>query len=222
MAVAGKTRLSRKAIKQPDEFITLTNRALIWAREHQRVVMWGGAGLLAVLVALGIAGAYRGARDRDANADLPRAINKLQAKDYAGAAIALIDLSGRWEGTGVAPVAALLGANAAIAGGDPDKAIAELSLVQGQSAALPSYLQQQVLVAWGAALEGKQQWSDAAAKYKEAAAMSGPYSAEAILGEARTRALGGDADGARDLYRQAYQQFPDLPDREVIAAKAQL
>ena len=222
MAVAGKTRLSRKAIKQPDEFITLTNRALMWARDHQQIVMWGGAGLLAVFVALGIAGAYRGARDRDANADLARAINKLQAKDYAGAATALIDLSGRWEGTGVAPVAALLGANAAITGGDPDKAIAELSHLQGQSAALPSYLQQQVLLAWGTALEGKQQWSDAAAKYKDAAAMSGPYTADAILGEARTRALGGDADGARDLYRQAYQQFPDLPDREVIAAKAQL
>ena len=62
----------------------------------------------------------------------------------------------------------------------------------------------------------------AAGKYKEAAAVSGPYTVEAILGEARTRDLGGQGDSARALYKQAYEQFPDVPDREVIAAKAQL
>ena len=222
MAVAGKHRLSRKAIKQPDEFITFTNRALLWAREHQQLVTWAGAGVVAILVVLGVAGAYRGARDRDANADLGRAMSKLDGKDYAGASTALTEVAGRWEGTGVAPIAALLGANAALDGGDADKAITQLSSLQGQSATLPSYLQQQILLAWGAALETKQQWLDAAAKYKEAGAVSGPYTVEAILGEARTRDLGGQGDSARALYKQAYEQFPDVPDREVIAAKAQL
>jgi hypothetical protein len=49
--------------------------------------------------------------------------------------------------------------------------------------------------------------------------MSGPYTAEATLGEARTRELGGQADKARDLYRQVYEQFPDLPDRDLVGSK---
>jgi len=119
----------------------------------------------------------------------------------------------------VAPVAALLGANAAIRGGDPDKAIDALTRLQATAATLPIYMQQELLLAWATALESKQQWLDAAAKYKDAAAVSGPYTGAAVLGEARAREKGGEVDRARELYRQAYEQFPDLPDRDVIAAK---
>lgn len=217
--MAEKVRLRRKDIKQPDEFITLSGQALTWIRGHQQLVTWLGAGLLAIVVAIGIATAYRNARVRDANADLARALNKFGASDYAAASTELIDLSNRWEGTSVAPVAALLGANAAISAGDADKAIAQLTRVQAESAKLPPYLQQQLLLAWGVALEAKQQWLDAAAKYKDAAALTGPYTGAAVLGEARTRELGGEMDRARELYRQAYDQFPDLPSRDLIAAK---
>ncbi len=217
--MAQKARFRRKDIKRPDEFITLTGHALAWARRHQQLMLWCGAGVVAILVALGVATAYRGARARDANADLSRALTKLGANDFAAAARELIGLSVRWEGTEVAPVAALLGANAAIRSGDADKAIAELARLETHAATMPPYLQQQLLLAWGAALEAKQQWLDAAAKYKGAAALSGPYTSDAILGEARTRELGGETERARELYRQAYEQFPDLPDRDLIAAK---
>jgi tetratricopeptide (TPR) repeat protein len=219
IAVADKARLRRKDIKRPDEFITLSGRALSWVRQHQQLAIWGGAGLLACLVAVGIASAYRGARERDANADLSRALAKIAANDYAGAASELIEVSGRWEGTGVSAVAGLLGANAALRGGDADKAITELTRLQAHSAELPAYLQQQLLLSWGAALESKQQWLDAATKYKEATVFVGPYAADAMLGEARTRELGGQADIALELYRQVYEQFPDLPDRDMVAAK---
>lgn len=68
--MADKARLRRKDIKRPDEFFTLTGRALTWVRQHQQLATWGGVGLLACLVAVGVASAYRGARQRDANADL--------------------------------------------------------------------------------------------------------------------------------------------------------
>ena len=220
--MAEKSRLRRKDIKQPDEFVTLSTQALGWARAHQQLVIWSGAGLVAILVVLGIVTAYSGARTRDANADLARALTALGTKDYAAAATDLIDISGRWDGTGVAPLAGLFGANAAIDAGDADKALAELTRLQASATRLPPYLQQEMLLAWGSALEAKQQWLDAAAKYKEAAGMSGPYTGNAIVGEARARERGGDADRARELYRQAYDQFPDLPERDLIATKIQL
>jgi tetratricopeptide (TPR) repeat protein len=217
--VANKARLRRKDIKRPDEFITLTSHALGWVRQHRQLATWGGVGLLVCLVAVGVATAYRGARERDANADLSRALTKLASNDYSGAASELMEVSGRWEGTGVSPVAGLLGANAALRAGDADKAITELTRLQARSSELPAYLQQQLLVAWGAALESKQQWLDAATKYKEATILTGPYTVEAMMGEARTRELGGQADIALELYREVYEQFPDLPDRDMVAAK---
>jgi tetratricopeptide (TPR) repeat protein len=84
---------------------------------------------------------------------------------------------------------------------------------------LPVYLQQQRLLIWGAALESKQQWADAAAKYKEAAALSGPYTGDAVVGEARAQEQAGDAARAKELYRQAYDQFPELPGRDLLSSK---
>ena len=45
--MAEKVRLRRKDIKRPDEFITLTGQALAWGREHQQLVIWAAAGLIA-------------------------------------------------------------------------------------------------------------------------------------------------------------------------------
>ena len=119
--MAEKVRLRRKDIKRPDEFHTLTSQAVAWAKEHQQLATWGGVAAIAIIVAIGIAAAYRGARERDANADLARAMQTLGANDYAAAASALLEVSGRWDGTGVAPVAGLLGANAALRGGVPTR-----------------------------------------------------------------------------------------------------
>jgi tetratricopeptide (TPR) repeat protein len=209
--VADKVRLRRKDIKQPDEFITLTTQAAIWARGHQTAAIGIGVGAVAILLAIGIATAYHGARVRDANADLSRALTKLEANDFQ-AATDRPDRGLRPLGRDRdCPAATLLAANAAVDAGNPDAAIAELGKLQAQSGSLPWYLQQQTLVAWGVALEAKHEWLDAAEKYKQAAALTGPYTGAAVLGEARTRELGGETDRARELYRQAYEQFPRSP-----------
>ena len=215
--MAEKARLSHKEAKQPDEFIHLTGQAFAWGRTHQQTVIWGGIAAAVLVAALGITTAYRSAQRRDANADLTRALNKVQGNDFAGASADFAALSERWSGTEVASIASLMAANTALRAGETDKAITTLGGVPSTS--LPPYLQQQVLLAWGAALEAKQQWPDAAEKYKAAAAISGPYTGSAIVGEARAREAAGDAEKARALYRQAYEQFPDLPGREVLATK---
>lgn len=217
--MAEKARLSHKEAKAPDEFITLTTNAVAWGRGHQQTVIWAGVGLAVLVAALGIATAYRSAERRDANADLARALTKVSNNDFPGATTELTTVSERWAGTSIAPLATLLAANSALRAGEPDKAITALGSLQPTSASLPSYLQQQIVLTWAAALESKQQWTDAADKYRDAAAIAGPYTGEAIVGEARAREHAGDAEKARALYRQAYEQFPDLPGRELLATK---
>lgn len=219
--MADNARVSRKEIrhelKAPDRYITLTGQAITWSRNHQQLAIGIGVAAAVLIAALGIGSAYRAAQRRDANADLARAMAKLQADDFAAAATELTAVSDRWSGSSVAAVARLMAADSALRAGEADQAIALLGQVP--VAALPTYLRQQLLVVSGAALERKQQWAEAAGKYKEAAALSGPYTGNAVVGEARALEQSGDADRARDLYRQAYEQFPDLPGRELLATK---
>jgi tetratricopeptide (TPR) repeat protein len=218
-SVAEKGRLTRKEIKQPDEFITLSGQALTWIRANQQLVTVIGVGLAILVAVIGIAGAYRAAQRRDANADLARALSKYDGSDFGAAATQLDEVATRWSGTQIASLASLLAANSALRAGEADKALAALGGIQ--SAGLPVYLQQQRFVAWGAALEAKAQWADAATKYQDAAALSGPYTGEAIVGQARAQEKAGDAAKAKELYRQAYEQFPEMPGRDLLATKFQ-
>lgn len=217
--MAENVRLTRKELKGPDVVQTLAGQAVRWSRGHQQIVTAIGIGAAVVVAAIGIMGAYRSAERRDANNDLARAMAPLDTNQFAEAATALTEVSTRWKGSAVAPLAALLAANSALQAGQADQAIAALSGLDASS--LPVYLQQQRLLAWGAALETKQQWADAAAKYKDAAALSGPYTGDAIVGEARALEQAGDAARAKELYRQAYDQFPELPGRDLLATKFQ-
>lgn len=215
--MADNARLTRKEIKQPDQFHALSGRVVGWGRAHQQAVIASLAGVVVVLAAVAIFGAYRAAQLRDANADLAAGLAKLDSADYAGAAGALREVSTQWSGTRIAPVAALLAANSALRAGEADRAIETLAALD--AAALPSYLQQQRLLSWGAALEAKQQWDEAATRYREAAALNGPYTGEAVVGEARVLEQAGQRDRAKELYRQAYDQFPEYPGRELLSAK---
>lgn len=214
-----KARMSRKDLKQPDEFLTLSRQAVAWGRGHQQLVIGGAIGVAVLVAVLGIATAYSAAQRRDANADLAQALAKLSASDFVGATTELTTVADRWSGTKVGPIARLLAADSALREGEADKAIGILSSLQPASSSLPPYLQQQLLFVWGAALESKQQWADAATRYKDAATIAGPYTGDAVVGEARSREQAGEIDKAQELYRQAYEQFPDLPGREFLATK---
>jgi tetratricopeptide (TPR) repeat protein len=74
-------------------------------------------------------------------------------------------------------------------------------------------------VAWAAAFEWEQRWGEAAARYQEAAALVGPYSGEALVGEARAREQAGELEQSRELYRRAFEQFPELPARDLLQSK---
>ncbi len=218
-AVARK-RITRKDLKKPDEFISWTNQALAWLRQNRRAALWGSGVTLALVAAVGGTLAYNAARAREANAELGRAMSTLAAGNFAEAARDLTQVADRWHGSPVSPIAQLLAANSDLRAGELEAAIAAFEKLEPRSGELPPYLRQQLLFAWGAALEGKGQWQQAAAKYAAAGELSGPYTGDAVLGEARAWQQAGEEGRARHLYRKAYDQFPQLPERDVISSKA--
>lgn len=215
-----KTRIRRKDLKKPDEFVTQTGKALEWISAHYQLAAAVGGGLLLVGAAIGVASAFRSAKIRDANADLALAMASLRGSDLSNAATSLTNAAQRWDSTPIAELASLLAANTEIRLGQNDNAIKRLSELLSKSGnELPSYLKQQALVAWGAALEEKSDWTTAAAKYQAAAEISGPYTAQAVLHEARAREQLGEKERATELYRKLYDQFPEFPDREIVRSK---
>jgi hypothetical protein len=214
-----KTRIRRKDLKRPDEFVTLSARAIVKLREHGRAVAWAGGAAILLLTGVGGAMALRSAKLRDANADLGRAMATLRGGAGSEAAVELAKVSERWGSTPVAKLAELLEAHEQLRLGSPQTTIELLQGLEVHAAELPPFLQQQMLCAWGAALETQKDWTGAASRYRQAASRGGPYTATAIVGEARVLELSGDKAAAAELYRKAYNEFPELPSRQRIASK---
>jgi outer membrane protein assembly factor BamD (BamD/ComL family) len=211
-------RIRRKDLRKPDQFVTQTAHVVAWVRANSTLAIAVGGGLVALLLAIAIIGAFRSARQRDANEDLGRAMATLRAENLAGAAGELSEVSRRWNGTMPAHLASMLAASTELRLGNVDKAIASLQELDA-SKDLPPYLRQQLLLVWGYALAQKKSWPEALAKYESAEALGGPYTSQAVLGQARTKEASGDAEAAKSLYRKFYDQFPEAPGRDVVESK---
>jgi tetratricopeptide (TPR) repeat protein len=213
--------VSRKdLLKAPDELVTLTARAVQWAQKNRTTVTWIAGTLVVLLVALVLGSGFRAARAREANEDLGRALSALRDDDTASAATRLKEVAERWSGSVQGQIAAGIRPSTELRAGSGDTVATDAQNALQSTPDLPAYLHQQLRLAWAFALEKKGQWKEAAEKYAEAAAGSGPYRGLAVLGEARARAQLGENDRARELYRTYVEEFPDVPDRELIEAKS--
>jgi len=207
MAKDRMDREERKELRGPDEFITATTGVFTWAQSNSRAVLAvvGVAG--AVFLGAGFYYSQQAAQRRDANADLAAALATYREGDYAAAAESFDRVAEQWKGASVAPLAAVLTANSRVRAEDPKGAIEMLTSIGADE--LPAHLRQQHALAWATALEVQDDWAGAATKYAEASAAEGPYTADAMVGEARMRARLGEADRSAELYRKALSDFPD-------------
>jgi outer membrane protein assembly factor BamD (BamD/ComL family) len=213
-----RRRFRRRDLKRPDEFVSRGQELLLWARDNGRLLAQIGAGVAVVAVVAAGFVSVRGARTRQANDDLTRALGQFRAGNYSQAATELADVASRWQSTNAGRIAKLYAANADLKANNFESAASLLQdvLASGQ---WPPYLRQQALVTLALALERKGDTQEAAARYAEAAALEGPYAPQAVLGEARCREQSGDKEAARKLYERFVRDFPQAPDSEVISAK---
>jgi len=214
-----KDRMDRKELRQPDEFMVVTGNAVEWARKNTSTVLAIAGGLAAVFLGAVFYNSYQAAQVRESNGDFASSLSTFASGEYDSAATQLAGVSQRWAETPVGPLAALLEANSQLRAGDADAALTTLGGLP--SAGLPSYLAQQRELLWGAALEAQENWAEAASKYAGAAATGGPYTAEAMIGEARCRARTGDSAAARELYQKVVDEYPNRFDKQLLEAKAQ-
>jgi predicted negative regulator of RcsB-dependent stress response len=213
-----RTRFRRKDLKRPDEFVSQGRQLILWAQDNSRFLYQILGGVAAAFLIVGVFFSVRGARARQANEDLSRALGEYRAGRYSEAATQLADVGNRWGSTTAGGIATLYAASADLKANNFESAAL---LLQDALAARqwPPYLRQQVLVSLAFALESKGDAAAAAARYGEGGAIAGPYTVPAILGEARCREVLGEREAARKLYERLVREFPHVPEVEAINAK---
>ncbi|MGD0946330.1 MAG: hypothetical protein ABSA52_02790 [Candidatus Binatia bacterium] len=213
-----RRRFRRKDLKRPDEFVSRGRQVLDWGVAHARVLSWSVAGVAALAVIVMGFIAIRAARVRQANEDLTHALGDFRDGHYAQAASQLAEVASRWQSIGAGRIAGLYAANADLKAENFETATVLLDDLLGTHD-WPSYLRQQTLIDLGYALEHKGDSTGAAGRYAEAASIDGPYTAAALLGEARCREQAGERDKAREIYERLERDFPEGSEAEVAAAE---
>jgi predicted negative regulator of RcsB-dependent stress response len=214
-----RKRFRRKDLKRPDQFMSTAQQVLLWCVDN-RVQLLRGAAVAGVVVLLG--GGYlalRSSRAQQAGAELGRALSALSAQRYSEAATQLSDLGQRWGSTPSGRLAPLYAASAFLKAGEPNRATAALD--PARSASFPDYLQQQVPLLLALAREESGDLAAAVQEFRSAAERPGPYTALALLGEARTRKALGEKVEARALYERFLREFPQDPDADLVKSKLQ-
>jgi predicted negative regulator of RcsB-dependent stress response len=221
MAVSSHRKLSRKALKQPDEFLTTLDRLAEFVEHNLARVIIGAVAVVAVIAIVFVASFYSQHRQRITSEQFYTAINALNDKDYAGAAKGFNALAEDDPGSSLGHLAKFYLATTYLAQNQPAKARDELQSYLADSG--NRRFRQMALTQVGVANEDLGDYRDAHAAYVKAAQLDGPEKARAQIGTARTLARLGDRQGAISAYQEFLRENPFAQQRdEGIEALAQM
>jgi tetratricopeptide (TPR) repeat protein len=219
--LATHRKISRKELKQPDEFQTIFETAGTFFELHMTEVLLGAAALLVVVaIALGLY-YYEARRDRAAAARFDQALTDLQGGNYDTAEKELTSLAADEPHRAVGRLADLYLGTAYLAQKEPAKA---------RDALLRYLAKDDATIFRGAALndlavtcEELGDYKQAEDAYRQASKLQGPDQARAELGVARMLHKQGKRTEAIDAYKDFLAQHPYAPERtDVMETLAQL
>jgi len=208
--MARHPKLTRKDLKKPDEFVTFSRKVVDFAREHATVAIGAALGMATLLLGVGGISLWTQMQRGAANVAFVSARALFVSEEYKAAQEAFQRVADKYSGTIYGAMALLYAADSALAGGDYETAgTLYRRFLAGDSA--PEYLRQAALVRLGLAEERTGRIDEARRTYEEAHGLVGPFAADALLGQARTARLSGDAAAAKRLYEQFLDAHPTSP-----------
>jgi predicted negative regulator of RcsB-dependent stress response len=221
MAVPSHRKVSRKALKEPDEFVTTLDWIGDWVAANLPRVIIGAVALVAAISIVLVFSLYSEHRSRIASERFYRALNFLSDKDYQAAAKGFSSLAQDYSSDTIGRLAKLYLASTYLAQNQPARA----------RDAIRSYLavgadplfRQMALMQLGVTDEDLGNYRDAYSSYVKAAQLNGAEKARAQISAARTLALAGDRRGAITAYQRFLRENPfSQQQAEVIEALAQM
>lgn len=199
-------RISRKDIRKPDQFVTLSGKILHLVSEYRTQSILCLALLLTVLLGLWGWDSYRQRQNRLAALEYSRALSLYHTGKY-NQAIDLFSQVRNYSSSPYSRLALLYQANSYIALQNSAKATASLQeLLRRESK--EGLLRQLGLLSLASVQERAANCKEAAVNYAEAEKMPGPFKDEALLGKARCSLQNGDLKEALSSYRQYQTNYP--------------
>jgi predicted negative regulator of RcsB-dependent stress response len=215
MATSAK-HLSRKELRQPDNFVLFTQRALGFVQQNRRVLILAGALLTAVIIGISIWQVYKSRQNEQAAQHFATALGLFRENKY-NEAIPEFEKVEAYRWSHYAALAHLYEANSHLATNDLDKAAAAAQrFIAGTDQ--NSVYRQIGLMTLGHIQELKNQCSEAIQRYTEAERIAGALRESAVLGKARCYSAVGDIKSAIAAYQQYIKENPNSP----IAARLML
>lgn len=218
MATSERVKIDRKALKQPDEFQTLTTQAAAWAEQHQTTLIAVAIGLVVLALAAGGIGWWRARQAEAASIRFRAAHQAFEASRWTEAADGFASVRADYASTAYGRLAPLYRGHALARAGDAAGAATAYGeyLAAGPET---EYLRQEALASLGRAREATGDAAGAREAFDEAAGMPGPFRVEARLGQARLAEAAGDAERARQIYGEMLAEAPAGPLRTFLEAK---
>ena len=216
---AKRIKIRRKALRQPDEFETLTGQAVNWASANRGLV----TGVVAALAVAGLAavavGHLRGAERERASLAFRTAHTTFAAGNkFTEAAEAFAALAHDYPHTAYGRLAGLYRGHAFARQGDAAAAATAYAEYLATSPD-PPYLRQEALAGLGHAKEATGETTPALEAYVQAGTLEGPYRTDALLSAARLHEAEGHADLAREIYSRLLKEAPEPDVKALIRSK---
>jgi outer membrane protein assembly factor BamD (BamD/ComL family) len=209
-------RLTRKDLRQPDEFQTLTRQGLMFVEENRNAVIAVLAAIIVVLLAIVAYRMISQSREASASEAYTEARALLTDKKYGEAATKFDEIASRYGGTSYGPLALLERGNALLLADQAADAVTVYERFVQQ--APTDYLRQLGHTRLGYAQEKLGKPGEAQKSFATAASEGGPFGAEALFGAARNAELAGDAAAAKDFYVQLLEKHPTTEYTDVATA----
>src|SRR5262245_5713217 len=210
-------RLTRKELRGPDEFQTLTTQAIEWAQGHGRAV-WVAVGA-AVAVALAIAIFFGITQSREARAakEFYGASELYKREQWSEALTSFSSIADSLGSTTYGRLARLYAARAARRAGEAPRAV---ELYRAYLADRPESvaIEQLARLDLGIALQKTGDTADARTEPERAIHLEGPARPLAVIRLAALAEATGDKPKAIELYRRYLEDEPSGADAEVARA----
>jgi len=212
--LATRHKISRKELKQPDEFQTIFETAALFFEVHRIEFFIGVAALLGMVVLISAIYFYQAGKTRAAAARFEQAMSELEGRSYDTAEKMLKGLAEDEPGRAVGRLANLYLGIAYLAQKQPDKA--RDSLQRYLDADDNSIFRGAALDDLAVTYEDLGDFKRAEDAYRQAAKIEGPDQARAELGVARMLERQGKRPDAIAAYNDFLTRHPYAPERAIV------
>lgn len=199
-------RITRKDLRQPDQFVTFTGKLIQLLKDHKTAGVATATGL--VLAALLFVGwdYYKTRQNRQAEKAYSAALVLYRDQNYR-AAIDVLQRVSKYRLSSYSRLALLYEANSYLALQEAQKAVLPLEALLRKETK-DGYLRQLALMTLASTYEKTGKFQQSSSTYEKAEKTSGPFKEEALLGRARVSVQNQNYKEGLTLYRSYLASYP--------------